>query len=805
MAAVHYPGTPGTILYGGRAAVAPGSDLTTLTLQNESASVQAAGFVSPMFGMPFKQGDMPAGSCPRFELADGTLCPATLWGVTSWPDGSMKFCGAMIRVPAAVPGSGTLAITVKSGGIAPGASARSTADLTSADLKVEATGITNLSGVWVASLNDAIADGSDIVVIGDGPAGKVWRIGGHFRQAGAPHGQLYCWHYVTALQDSSGGLLGLRYLGRAAQPFADVTSPTPTRRVLTAALKSSAATLRALQGHDSTETVGANIGMPHYTSFFTAGTDGRWDFVQGGGSALADCTVRVQHDKTYVVKSRLLPPMDTTKTATSGTSVDYVPYCIGAIENRNTGATGDWGYIGIIPKWQATHLLTQSAVDERIVRVTGLAGGGWVETVRRSTTKQIIPVHDIQPSYPGLGTIQTGWRRADSYITGFVAPVSNDSLWAVDTAHRPSAFYYPYLITGEPQYLDMLEEIAAASTAYSDPGLFVANTTTPMTNTAIGTYAGLRDLKVGSTGATYKGAGLMWSDGGTRHQAWCTRDIAHAAAILQDNSPSKPYLLDFMKSNHDAVNDFNSKMPQSWRDAGLNAVTSTRAFLTGGDTFYESPWMTMYLSLSLCNQSMILGTSESVTLRQHLAKFISSAHASSNLASLASYRWRQWDGNDELVLSAAGVLGNQQGTFTFDTATSRCTLSGVAWTPTNGDKFAFSSRLDSDKPFAEATDHRVFYAVNCSGNTFQLSLTPGGSPVTVTSNVVVSNLFAQIQDSILDVGGDAVYYQLLYAAARFHEACGDSVVSAARVVMDAKVAANGGADVKLSFAPSFHS
>ena len=64
------------------------------------------------------------------------------------------------------------------------ASSRTLSDVTAADLKVELTGVTNLSGVWVASLNTAITDASEIIVIGDGPAGKLWRIRGAFKQSG---------------------------------------------------------------------------------------------------------------------------------------------------------------------------------------------------------------------------------------------------------------------------------------------------------------------------------------------------------------------------------------------------------------------------------------------------------------------------------------------------------------------------------------------------------------------------------------------------------------------------------------------
>ena len=81
----------------------------------------------------------------------------------------------------------------------------------------------------VASLNTAITDASEIIVIGDGPAGKLWRIRGAFKQSGAAHGQLECYHYLLLAQNNAGGLSHIEYLPRVAQPWGDVSSPAAAR------------------------------------------------------------------------------------------------------------------------------------------------------------------------------------------------------------------------------------------------------------------------------------------------------------------------------------------------------------------------------------------------------------------------------------------------------------------------------------------------------------------------------------------------------------------------------------------------
>lgn len=774
MATINYPGVPGTPLYGGRASAVvptPGSVFTTLTLNNTSVTEQAADFVSPMFGLPIKQGDVPAGEYPIFETTGGVSCPATIWGVTSWPDGSMKFCGAMIRVPAAVAGSGTLTINVKAGGVAPSASSRSVSDLVASDISTELVGVTNLTGTWSASLNTAISDADDIVVIGDGPAGKVWRIGGPFKQGGTAHGQLHCWHYVAALQNSSGTLAGIRYLGRVAQPWGDVTSPEATYRRVTGSLKSGASTIRSLQGTTTGEVVGANIDIDHYTSFFTAGSTARWDFVQGGGSAPADCTVRVVQNKAYMVKSRLLPSYDTSLSVSSSTAVSYVPYGLAPQAQRDMPGTGGRGDIGIQPEWVARHILTQSAADETTVRTGGLISAGWTTCLRKQATKQIVPVSDISASYAGLGPVETGWRFIRPSYVGMVAPAAAATLWigSYEPSHRPASTYYPYLITGEPQYLDMMVEHASTLVTIQDPAY--------------------RNATV--AGTTYKAAALLINGELLRIPAWGLRDIAEAAAIYPDTCPSgtesRKYLRDVLESNYAAAAAVNASKSQAWRDNGR------WGFIADGSTQadYESPWAFGYLALSFAHQAAILGSSGAIAMRQHLARFYQSVHAAGDIAAMVSYRCSQRDQNGVEQDTAAGMVFGIDGTLTFDTATNRGTVSGF-WSPTNGDVYAFVQPFGHTIPFSGVSYLQRLYVVNASGKTFQLSATPGGAPLTVASNMT-TGLMALLKgfSGGSGHGTDSDYWGILYSTLRNLEASGDVGVNTARLVHESRIASSG--------------
>lgn len=792
----------------------PGGVINTLSLVNTSGSTQAANFVTPWFGMPLKQGDCPAGKHIRFELDDGTECPHTPTNVGTWPDGSRKMAGYIMRVPSAIAGSGTLNINVKTTDTAPGSSSRTTADLTAADLKLEVTGVTGLTGLWTASLNDGITRNTEIVEVGNGPAGRVWRIGSEFRDGSAnAHGGLYMHHHVLALQNSSGGLLGLRYLGRALQAWADVTSPAIATRVMTGVLKSGATTIRTLQGTSASETAQANISMDAYTSFATVGTDGKYDYVQGGGSAAADCTVRIVHGKTNFIRTKQVSAYNHTLSVSSSPSIDYRPFCAGQMQ-RYTPGTGERFDIGIMPTWMARHLLTQSAVDERAVRVNALAAGGWRTCVRTAATKNVLACVDIQASYTNL-TMQTGWRFwPDAYMTGCANPPSWSSYWAEEfcSHHRPANSYYAYLLTGETQYMDQALEVAATTMLNMEPNTQAWNTTQPITNPVTGNYG---ERGASFNGTTYKGAGLFFRQDVYRIPAWGSRDVAGAASILPDSGTqwtgARSYLRDILTRCAQAIDAYNALMPQSWRDGGL------WTFIGRGpnDTDNEGPWALGYMMITMCYEANILPGLGLDGFRSHLAKFpMGIYNIGSDVASIASYRMSQWlDNNQRVTMSSQLVFQVRDCTLTFSSSTNRFTTSGPnsGWTPADGDVFMFQAAGGASKPFPEAVDNRRLYAVQCSGNTGKLSLTPGGAEIAVPSNMSTANFYMRGANFSPRfsyegyVGADA-YVSIMFSAFRNFEACGEASINPARVRQDALWTASAtsfASDPKNAMLPSY--
>lgn len=274
-------GVTGTIAAGQLIAGGAGSIPANTTVSSVAGSTVT---MSQASTAALSGGSLIFAGAPQF-LVSGTPQPYS-WGLQNfYPDGSLCRASFMLRTTASIAGSGSLAVGVYNNGSAPSpATGRSLTELQGQGIVTSVTGAAaaaNLSGTWTASI-----DGTQVAsyVYMDGAAGRVWRIETQFEQSSSPHGQLYCYHYVAALQDGSGNLLGYRYLADITQPWYNVNSPTKAIRLLT--------------GVETTWSGGSGgthaLQFPHTSRTFTtsassttciAGSSFDWVTGSGGGSA----------------------------------------------------------------------------------------------------------------------------------------------------------------------------------------------------------------------------------------------------------------------------------------------------------------------------------------------------------------------------------------------------------------------------------------------------------------------------------------------------------------------------------------
>lgn len=787
------------ILFSGAPASGSGSVLIkTLTVVNTSGSSTAANSHLPMFGIPIKKADLASGTYPILKTAGGTVIDATYIYLSKNPvDSSTIMMGCLARFPDAIAGSGTASLKVYSGGSAPSASSRTLSEAYSENIFVEAVGHAtsndNLSGTWTADLQSANL--VETIVIGDGPAGKIWKLTVPFKQSGSDHGQLFSSFYLMALQDGSGNLAGWRVLPCIRQPkynndtpakvwrgFASLklkygagptvfdpiansysaknftwsgasnilnstafgmTNGCAVRLTTTGTLPTGLSTnttywiykqtddsFQFLDGFCSGATnqgtsvitvTGSGSGThtmtpcdyaAQFEKKYMATTEGKYIYFQGAGSVATEPTLRVQHDTAYDHTTKLLPPFRLSVSAqvTSCNSRFWAPQGIGDLTDY-IGGTGERDDIGLIDGYQSKHFFKQAAVDERMVRIVGLAQGHYAIDLKNGSFQ---PLNFSQGSYTGFPSSVSGtvsWGAFGGSATGFTAPTGGGKLCAPifrgpDPSHETSYCYYAWLTQGEPQYYEMLLDLA---NIYRQ---------------------GTENFTVGAT--TYYAMMPAGKDS-CRTGAWMYRACIQAATVVADTSPDgvnwRDYMRDWAASQSTYLVAYLGSL-NSWIQG--NGFWQPQSMVNG-----RAIWQIGYLWYVACFHAAAMNDSNALTFTTHLSKWPPFVRTlTSNLWCMMTYYEISSTNNNTYGVplpDADGYWGPwaNVNNLSWVASTDVFTWNTPNWTPANGDKVMFWSLT---KPAGAFSFNTQYYAVSTSGSTFKLSATLGGSPIDVTAD-----------------------------------------------------------------------
>lgn len=470
--------------------------------------------------------------------------------------------------------------------------------------------------------------------------------------------------------------------------------------------------------------------VDHFCTYWCATTSANYVYVQGGGSVAADATLRIKADKTYDHTTRVLPPYDMSiGTVTSNASYNWSPYTVGPLA-LFIGTTGERDDIGILSAFQARQFYTQAAVDERLVRLIGLAQGHLPGCTRDVTTKGIINLSNGSYSgMPATGATTMEYRPSNSAVAGFTGPAGPagypGAWWtqcfsSPDTTHQTQFSAYPYIVTGEPQFLDLTLEAAT-----------IANLIWPPVD---------RNFTISAT--THYGIGPAGKDT-YRAGTWAYRDILWAAVLAPDTNPdgsaSTTYLKDLAAAQSTYLVAWNAQNSSWWNTNGFWGPQ--------GNTNGRASWQIGYLGDDVCLQAAALEDANALIMATHLSKWPPHVNSfTGSLFMLTSYY--------EASSKTAGVGGGSPwidsdvewgarpvnvGDFSWASAGNLFTWTTPNFTPTNGDKVIFWNAT-APSGFSLKTP---YYAINVSGNNFQLSASPGGSVIAVgnTSSMSAQDLW----------------------------------------------------------------
>jgi hypothetical protein len=210
----------------------PAGAFATRNFVNDGMRTQPAGVPTKSFGMLFKDGHVCNGGAPKF-LDGHTPQPFSASPQNArvyYPDGCLMFSAFVLRPTFSVPAGGSHAVAITGGGTWPAPSSRSLAEAYAQRLVVTAP------PVPIPGANPTVTESAHLTgdsnnyrqsVWLDGDAGKAIKVSVMMApsQGAPPEGQLRFDFYIFLLNDASGNLGGVRWLGQMRQPAYNNDTP----------------------------------------------------------------------------------------------------------------------------------------------------------------------------------------------------------------------------------------------------------------------------------------------------------------------------------------------------------------------------------------------------------------------------------------------------------------------------------------------------------------------------------------------------------------------------------------------------
>lgn len=209
--------------------------------------------------------------------------------------------------------------------------------------------------------------------------------------------------------------------------------------------------------------------LPHFGTIWGARADGRYTYIPG--SVAEDAPILVKGNPVYEQSTKLWPPYDMSiipdsnpSTFFSGGPVQWDLMTIGPII-QNVDQGGERDEIGARNAWCARAFYNRSPIDDKWVRLLGLVQKQFPAHVRGVTTRGLINLGDPAKSYAGFPASMANtfkWSGVEG-ASGFTPPLHGAPSmfgFASDNSHMPDFAGCAYLMTGEPQYLDLQAEWA---------------------------------------------------------------------------------------------------------------------------------------------------------------------------------------------------------------------------------------------------------------------------------------------------------------------------------------------------------
>ncbi len=443
----------------------------------------------------------------------------------------------------------------------------------------------------------------------------------------------------------------------------------------------------------------------------------------------------------------LIPPYDLSLVGTITASTFAYDWVANSIANlcQTQSTTGNQPGTAPLNRLSARHFFTQSAIDEKLAKMCGLAGAfNSGAAFKDKTTRAIINL--TNGTYTGLPAPSAG-QRAVTWTNpqgSWTYPPTNNKTFPFEGSgsgeysHKPELGYYAYLVSGEPQFLDIISEAAPAGILSQLGDNLHRNPTNPYAASAIG---------------------VMFSKQ-IRLNAWTLRDLAVGAGIMPDNYPDGTqlslYVTDLATANLRWLIDAaltTSVLNSYCVNTGYWMLSYTTVG-TGPATKVAtvSPWMMAFMVSAVCFAYGLTGDLKAKAWLEAIAtRYLHVYNTFGGWCLYGPYEHTMLNWNDDNgapPISSDDQWGLQftPGTITWNTTSPAFNMPAPSkgWTLTTGDKFMLDASVSSNVLPAGGlyTRDTPMYAVNVVGNQCDLSLTPGGVAIAPPTTNVGSQRFS---------------------------------------------------------------
>lgn len=711
---------------------------TTFVLENWSTSSSIG---MARIGMPFARGDIPAGKIPAITR-DGAPVAAQFDERAYWLDGSLKFCVAHLRdadFPALT--SRTYTVSAVTGSYS-NAGSKQLSDITGGhDFKVNFASLTETgsttttvgSGAFTASFNSHSAVATRREKYHSGAVTEGWYAWGMAKDnnGGAEDAHLKANWYVDVWKNADGSIYAYEVAAVLAQDWWSVANKK--RRNYNVSLNDGATTIEA---YSSVEHIyksqwitcqnrgGNNRGKPHWV----------------GG---AQPTLTYKPSKTYWRNTKLIAPYDASFTpaaySTSGNDV-YTP-CKNQNHRPNIDGTGAYEGRGVNSNPDVVAFMRQDAASVASMRINAHVGlhvyyhmRSNANRVRPGETADVantplslkfevgsgpaIPYDFTADGMPAPGHAYADSRADTAHKNGYVDVQGGGGVWSNttgDSSHACNYSGFAYMLEGERYHLEATMDLASYGVHQGIGNEYMGTPYSAMAPVASGT-------------------GGKWDaiviTGQQRNAGFAMNLIGFAAAFAPSTHIAKNYFNRFNRQQGRFLKNALDFMPANIAEVGLHLIY---------DAAEHSPWMTAMSAIGIRQNGHMTENGYAKLYADHIAKpsiRMGEKHVYRSGLYRADYlhRLAAWDPttnpfNKDGTMRGFSTVNSTNSTLTAGTDFTQSDCGWDKWT--NGDIVYFFNTGDPLKDVLHSNEGTPLYAVNSSGNTCQLSLTPGGAPITI--------------------------------------------------------------------------